>query len=165
MKFSRYIRVTRVSALTILIAVSSSLVNRYLIVSISDVVATKRALLVSVTYTLTLVELRGFEPLTPCLQGRCSPNWATPPFLPLSYWVVITAWVLFNYGLYPVGLSGLEPPTSRLSGVRSNQLSYKPFCFSLLSRQPPTLPHRLQCSTIGRLGLNHRVRDGNGCAP
>ena len=26
------------------------------------------------------VEMRGFEPLTPCLQGRCSPNWATPPF-------------------------------------------------------------------------------------
>ena len=74
MKFSRYIRVTRVSALTILIAVSSLLVNRYLIVSISDVVATKRALLVSVTYALTLVELRGFEPLTPCLQGRCSTN-------------------------------------------------------------------------------------------
>ena len=27
---------------------------------------------------------------------------------------------------YMVGLSGLEPPTSRLSGVRSNRLSYKP---------------------------------------
>ena len=26
-----------------------------------------------------LVEMKGFEPLTPCLQGRCSPNWATPP--------------------------------------------------------------------------------------
>ena len=27
---------------------------------------------------------------------------------------------------FSVGLSGLEPPTSRLSGVRSNRLSYKP---------------------------------------
>ena len=27
---------------------------------------------------------------------------------------------------FVVGLSGLEPPTSRLSGVRSNRLSYKP---------------------------------------
>ena len=31
---------------------------------------------------------------------------------------------------HTVGLSGLEPPTSRLSGVRSNRLSYKPFCMS-----------------------------------
>ena len=60
-----------------------------------------------------------------------------------------------------VGLGGLEPPTSRLSGVRSNQLSYKPFPIW----QPPALPHRLQCSTIGRLSLNHRVRDGYGCLP
>ena len=33
--------------------------------------------------------------------------------------------------LSPMGLSGLEPPTSRLSGVRSNRLSYKPFCKNL----------------------------------
>ena len=59
------------------------------------------------------VEIKGFEPLTPCLQGRCSPNWAIPPWI----------------------------------------------------RQPPALPYRLQHSTIGRLGLNHRVRDGNGCYP
>ena len=31
--------------------------------------------------------------------------------------------------------------------------------------QPPALPHRLQCSTIGRLRLNRRVRDENGCFP
>ena len=107
-----------------------------------------------------------------------------------------------------LGLSGLEPPTSRLSGVRSNRLSYKPLLlnfhqdssftrfhqvlygntiislrsmrcaiflnsnFALLvlikknmQRHPPTLPYRLQYSTIGRPGLNHRVRNGNGCVP
>ena len=37
-----------------------------------------------------------------------------------------------------VGLSGLEPPTSRLSGVRSNRLSYKPIfpAFGSLHRLP-----------------------------
>ena len=33
---------------------------------------------------------------------------------------------LYRYTEIQVGLSGLEPPTSRLSGVRSNRLSYKP---------------------------------------
>ena len=30
---------------------------------------------------------------------------------------------------------------------------------------PPILPYRLQHSTVGRTGLNRRVRDGNGCCP
>ena len=60
------------------------------------------------------VEITRFELVTSCLQGRRSPNWAIPPKV-----------------LYKVGLSGLEPPTSRLSGVRSNRLSYKPSYFSL----------------------------------
>ena len=58
-----------------------------------------------------MVETSGIEPLTSCVQSRRSPSWAKPPKV-LNYWMV--------------GLSGLEPPTSRLSGVRSNQLSYRP---------------------------------------
>ena len=37
--------------------------------------------------------------------------------------------------------------------------------YCLLHWQPPALPCRLQQSTIGRLSLNRRVRDGNGCLP
>ena len=70
------------------------------------------------------VENTRFELVTSCLQGRRSPNWANPPFI--------------QFMLKGMGLSGLEPPTSRLSGVRSNQLSYKPIFFRfgghLLSR-------------------------------
>ena len=32
-----------------------------------------------------MVEMKRFELLTPCLQGRCSPNWATPPYSFLSF--------------------------------------------------------------------------------
>ena len=42
-----------------------------------------------------------------------------------------------------------------------SQLSYTP----MMTWHPPALPCRLQHSTIGRLGLNHRVRDGYGCFP
>ena len=65
------------------------------------------------------------------------------------------------YAMLVVGLSGLEPPTSRLSGVRSNQLSYEPIGL----RRPSTLPGSCPPSTIDRLGLNRRVRNGNGCVP
>ena len=53
-----------------------------------------------------------------------------------------------------MGLSGLEPPTSRLSGVRSNRLSYKPiffFCFGghLLSHTVSSaVPSAAQVLTI-----------------
>ena len=108
--------------------------------------------------------MRRIELLTPCLQGRCSPSWATPPYLfdqvprnpaslPLSRCSLSIRFTRFRYyGKFDairffsdvaacsctqdrgknskcanlVGLSGLEPPTSRLSGVRSNRLSYRP---------------------------------------
>ena len=31
------------------------------------------------SYEPILVEINGIEPLTPCLQSRCSPSWAIPP--------------------------------------------------------------------------------------
>ena len=48
---------------------------------------------------------------------------------------------LFIFLLFPsfMGSSGLEPPTSRLSGARSNHLSYEPFSLLLL---------RLPCSAF-----------------
>ena len=53
-----------------------------------------------------------------------------------NHWLIslsLTAYMKYK----PMGLSGLEPPTSRLSGVRSNQLSYKPF-FNLAATCSPT---------------------------
>ena len=53
-----------------------------------------------------LVEMSGFEPPPSCLQGRRSPTELHPPAV--------------------VGLGRVELPTSRLSGARSNHLSYRP---------------------------------------
>ncbi len=44
-----------------------------------------------------------------------------------------------------VGRGGLEPPTSRLSGVRSNQLSYRP----PRARQPGQAPSRTGATESG----------------
>ena len=63
----------------------------------------------------------------------------------------------YNPGLYylcPMGLSGLEPPTSRLSGVRSNQLSYKPILEYLI-------PYR----SIHSVASEWRWRDSNSRPP
>ena len=56
------------------------------------------------------------------------------------------------------GIRTLDPLLARQV---LSQLSYTP----ILIWQPPTLPCRLQHSIIGRKGLNHRVRDENGCVP
>ena len=52
----------------------------------------------------------------------------------------------------------------RTKNLKSTSLRLE-FLRFLCFRQPPTLPCRLQHSTIGRSSLNHRVRDGNGCFP
>ena len=57
-----------------------------------------------------------------------------------------------------VGLGGLEPPTSRLSGVRSNQLSYRPISVELrvftdLSKPNNVRGQSVDLSDIQALGL------------
>ena len=43
-------------------------------------------MVISVSFpSCTLVEMMGIEPMTPCLQGRCSPSWATPPLVRVSF--------------------------------------------------------------------------------
>ena len=34
----------------------------------------------SISPSQEMVEMNGIEPMTPCLQSRCSPSWATPPY-------------------------------------------------------------------------------------
>ena len=56
-----------------------------------------------------------------------------------TFLFIFLFFAIIRFLLNIMGLSGLEPPTSRLSGVRSNRLSYKPFfnpattCFPISS--------------------------------
>ena len=53
------------------------------------------------------------------------PSFEAIPYL--LFFVSSSSPRIFHYPVsWIMGLSGLEPPTSRLSGVRSNRLSYKP---------------------------------------
>ena len=52
-----------------------------------------------------------------------------------------------------MGLGGLEPPTSRLSGARSSQLSYRPsgfssFCLSKNRAKPSARPLKTRQQTL-----------------
>ena len=47
----------------------------------------------------SMVEMMGFEPMTPCLQGRCSPSWATPPLGGRTKWTRTTDLVLIRHAL------------------------------------------------------------------
>ena len=58
-----------------------------------------------------------------------------------------------------VGLDGLEPSTSRLSGVRSNQLSYRPACLPYFFCVPSKLNKESQQRELwktSRLPVLHR---------
>ena len=68
---------------------------------------------------------------------------------------------------WPVSSTGLKfDVVFSFRIIKKNFYNYVQFSrYKKGIRQPPALPCRRQHSTIGRLGLNHRVRDGNGCVP
>ena len=89
------------------------------------------------------METIGLEPTTSGLQSRRSPSWATSPFLsstedkgnvpgPKQFLVLNFEFLVINSKLrtkhskLKMGPGRLGLPTSRLSGVRSNLLSYEP---------------------------------------
>ena len=79
--------------------------------------------------------------------------------MPLSYFVT-KSYLTKSYDLVS-GDKGIRTLDPLLARQVLSQLSYTPKGIW----QPPTLPCRLQQSTIGRLSLNHRVRYENGCVP
>ncbi len=81
--------------------------------------------------SVSMVELRGIEPRTSWMQIKRSPSWAIAP-----YWSHVIKTLVQIDDL--VGLGRLELPTSPLSGVRSNQLSYRPIVYATNSRMQLT---------------------------
>ena len=79
-----------------------------------------------------LVEMRRIELLTPCLQGRCSPSWATPPNF--SWYFVIDLisrlWLIFRM--------------LRMSNLRL--ASYSPMCLLVTATSLPIAPLRFTIS-------------------
>ena len=70
----------------------------------------------------------------------------------------------------PTNLRGSSVLLSRFIAIEGAKRERPPLRFGAgasedYPRRRPTLPHRLQCSTIGAEGLNCRVRNGNGCFP
>ena len=87
-----------------------------------------------------MVEVNGLEPMASCVQGRCSPNWATPPKPISSFWFRISGSFVSmiqnqKSQIRVVGLDGIEPSTSRLSGVRSDQTELQAPSNTLASAQ------------------------------
>ena len=57
-----------------------------------------------------------------------------------------------------MGLGGLEPPTSRLSGVRSNQLSYRPTPLKVAEEIEPRRERLWTCSLPSASAIGKKRR-------
>ena len=100
--------------------------------------------LINILFSLYLLSLFSFQgtldKMSTLVTLRCSVNNSHSSNLFRCLWQLHSLVLASRYFRAPrlgfsylVGLSGLEPPTSRLSGVRSNRLSYKPILVWLKS--------------------------------
>ena len=90
--------------------------------------------------------MRRFELLTPCLQGRCSPNWATPPWISRCFHIFFCLGICFKQ----------NPKWKELMFSLERRWSSRTFRYGYLvttSPQSLTLP-----STAASLRLAHRLR-------
>ena len=96
--------------------------------------------------------MMGFEPMTPCLQGRCSPSWATPPNLHLGFCFVFSSWTPKLISSFRGPLALKDPsklnnePKRHRSLVLTTNIVF--LLVSILHRKEviqPHLPIRLPC--------------------
>ena len=76
-----------------------------------------------------------FQRNTPCRKRHCCFRFLPPRTL-ISKFSLRLSRIIPSLLKRLVGTSGLEPPTSRLSGVRSNHLSYAPMFLGLFTCYP-----------------------------
>ena len=99
-----------------------------------------------------MVGSNGLEPSTSRLSGVCSNQLSYEPIYGGGKEIrtpdpLLARQVLSQLSYTPrVGLNGLEPSTSRLSGVRSNQLSYRPIVVEVKGVEPLTPCVQGKCS-------------------
>ena len=96
------------------------------------------------SYEPVLVEVIGFEPMTPCLQGRCSTSWAIPPST-------------FFRALLPFLAKINAPPYRKALLLKTNKKEtvYSPYRLELvkrLSARLTVLPKRRWSSRTFRYG-------------
>ena len=93
----------------------------------------------SLSSSCRVVEMSGIEPLTPCLQGRCSPSCATPPYRTAGAFAPSCPRRLPRLtGRFPLSVFPFEEPfgPSELNNVYFFSLTcpYRHFSFSLERR-------------------------------
>ena len=89
-------------------------------------------------------------------------------FYKLWYFKIFDQYSVFNVQCFDCFISHQKQQPALSSLITGNTSFIYKRLSSVISkgiRQPPALPCRLQHSTIGRLSLNLRVRDENGCVP